>query len=128
MSREFPHCEVLGIDLAPVPLTEDGHPPNCRFEMDDISRGISHLHGQFDVVFARFIALGLKDFRKSLSDATACLKPGGILIWIDVDLCFYSGWPMVYHPFWSSSNPERSYATRILYGEYSFGIVIDNRF
>jgi hypothetical protein len=119
MAREFPHCEVLGVDLAPVPLPEGSLPPNCRFEMDDISLGLSHLQGQFDVVFARFIALGLKDFRKSLSDATACLKPGGILIWIDVDLDIYAGYPTVYRPFWSESNPTGPYTTRVIYGESS---------
>jgi len=119
MAREFPHCEVLGVDLAPVPLPEGSLPPNCRFEMDDISLGLSHLQGQFDVVFARFIALGLKNFRKSLSDATACLKPGGILIWIDVDMDIYAGYPTVYRPFWSESNPTGPYTTRVIYGESS---------
>ena len=121
MAREFPHCEVLGVDLAPVPLPQGSLPPNCRFEIGDISLGLSHLHGKFDVVFARLIAMGLKDFRKSLSDATACLKPGGILIWIDGDCDMYSGYPLVYQPFWSESNPNGSYATRLIYGESSLG-------
>jgi trans-aconitate methyltransferase len=117
MAREFPHCEVLGVDLAPVPLPPESLPPNCRFEMDDISLGLSHLKGQFDVVFARAIGLGLKDFRKSLADVQECLNPGGILIWIDADFDMYSGWPMVYRPFRSSANPNGSCAQRILYGK-----------
>ena len=36
MAREFPHCEVLGVDLAPVPLLPENLPENCRFEMDDV--------------------------------------------------------------------------------------------
>jgi Methyltransferase domain len=119
MANEFPHCEVLGIDLAPVPIRPEGVPSNCRFEMDDINRGLTHLHGQFDVVFARAIGLGLKDFRKSLADIEACAKPGGILIWIDGDFDIYSGYPIVYRPFWSESNPNGPYTTRIVYGEWN---------
>jgi hypothetical protein len=117
MAVEFPHCEVLGIDLAPVPMRPEGVPSNCRFEMDDINQGLSHLHGQFDVVFARTIGLGLKDFRKSLADIEACAKPGGIVIYIDGDFDVYSGYPMVYRPFWSESNPNGGYMTRVVYGE-----------
>jgi SAM-dependent methyltransferase len=117
MAKEFPHCEVLGIDLAPVPLPPENLPPNCRFEMDDINLGLSHLKDQFSVVFARAVGLGLRDFRQSLADVQECLKPGGILIWIDCDFDLYSGWPMKYRPFWSSSNPDGSYIQRNLYGK-----------
>jgi Methyltransferase domain len=123
MANEFPHCEVLGIDLAPVPIRQEGVPPNCRFEMDDINRGLSHLHGQFDVVFARAIGMGLNNFRRSLADIEACAKPGGILIWIDGDFDVYSGYPIVYQPFWSESNPNGSYTRRVIYGESRIGHV-----
>ena len=116
MAREFPHCEVLGIDLAPVPLLPESLPPNCHFELDDVSLGLSHLQDQFDMVFARLVGMGLKDFRKTLSDAEGCLRPGGIVIWIDGDFDLYSGWPAVYRPFWSSQNPNGSYITRQGYG------------
>jgi hypothetical protein len=126
MAREFPHCEVLGIDLAPVPIEPENLPPNCRFEMDDISLGLQRLQGQFDVVFARAIGLGLKNFRKSLADAEACAKPGGILIWIDGDYDVYSGWPIVYCPFWSTSNPSGSYMQRVLYGQSAWDTLRSN--
>jgi SAM-dependent methyltransferase len=116
MAREFPHCEVLGIDLAPVPLLSENLPPNCRFELDDVSLGLGHLQDQFDIVFARLMGMGLKDFRKTLSDAEGCLRPGGIVIWIEPDFDFYSGWPAVYRPFWSSQNPNGSYIIRLGYG------------
>lgn len=115
MAREFPHCEVVGIDLARVPLPEADLPTNCRFEVDDINLGLPHLKEQFDVVFCRAVALGLKDFRKSLEDVCACAKPGGIIIWIDADYSFYSKWPMTYRPFFSSSNPDGSCLQRCLY-------------
>ena len=117
MARQFPHCEVLGIDLAPIPLPAESLPPNCRFEMDDISHGLAHLREQFDVVFARAIGMGLKNFRQSLEDITGIAKPGGMVIWIDADFDLYSGWPTIYRPFWSGSNPQGSYASRLLYGK-----------
>jgi len=117
MATEFPHCEVVGVDLAPVPLPPESLPPNCRFEMDDINLGLFHLRDQFDVVLARAIGLGVKDFQKTLADVQACLKPGGILIWIDADYDLYSGWPAAYRPFWTNSNLNGSYMQRVLYGE-----------
>jgi hypothetical protein len=120
MAIEFPHCEVLGIDLAPVPVRPEGVPSNCRFEMDDISQGLSHLHDQYDVVFARAIGMGLKDFRKSLADMEACAKPGGMVIYIDGDFDIYQGYPMVYRPFRSESNPNGSCTTRVIYGQSNF--------
>jgi hypothetical protein len=34
MASDFPHCEVVGIDLAPVPVDLGSVPSNCRFEID----------------------------------------------------------------------------------------------
>jgi hypothetical protein len=62
------------------------------------------------------MGMGLKDFRKTLSDAEGCLRPGGIMMWLDGDFDLYSGWPAVYRPFWSSQNPNGSYVTRAAYG------------
>ncbi|KIM23714.1 hypothetical protein M408DRAFT_27671 [Serendipita vermifera MAFF 305830] len=123
MAREFPHCYILGIDLAPVPVTGTHLPSNCRFEMNDICLGLPQLRDQFDVVFARLIALGLKDSRQTLADIQGCLKPGGILIWIDGDYDLFSGWPMVYRPFVSSSNPTGSYTVRVCYELQRSGIL-----
>lgn len=115
MAREFAHCEVLGVDLAPMPVFPGQMPPNCKFEMNDVNRGLEHLQGMYDVVHARAIGMGLKDFRKSLQQVVGCAKPGGIVIWMDGDYDFYSGWPINYARFWSNSNPQGSYISRVLY-------------
>lgn len=126
MANEFPHCQVLGLDLAPVPTPKSRIPSNCRFEVGDINLGLSHLQGQYDLVFARLIGLGLKDFDKSLVDMQGCCKPGGLLIWIDGDYDVFSGMPMVYRPFWSISNPNGSYASRVCYGKSVCVICLSN--
>lgn len=115
MSREFPHCQVLGIDLAPVPLLPEQIPPNCTFEMDDVNRGLEHHRGQYDLVHARTMGIGLTDYRKTLEHLSDCLKPGGMILYLDGDYDFCSGLPMRYVPCWSSSNPQGSYMQRVLY-------------
>ncbi|CAG8725604.1 9865_t:CDS:2, partial [Acaulospora colombiana] len=72
MAREFPHVEVLGIDLQPGPT--EGIPSNCAFAIHDIDKGLSPFHGLFDL---------LKDHQATLKNSIACLKPDGIVIFMD---------------------------------------------
>lgn len=60
-------------------------PSNCHFEVDNIELGLNHFQNQFDVVHARLIGAGLKDFKKSKLDIEMCVKPGGMMIWLDAD-------------------------------------------
>ncbi|TDL18966.1 S-adenosyl-L-methionine-dependent methyltransferase [Rickenella mellea] len=83
MAHEFPHAEVVGVDLAPntaAPL-----PPNARLEIDDFNLGLSHYYDSFDVVHARGVSIGVADFRQFVHEAAKCLKPGGILLIADGD-------------------------------------------
>ncbi|KAJ1302641.1 hypothetical protein OPQ81_002958 [Rhizoctonia solani] len=55
---DFPHVEVLGVDLAPTSAIAP--PPNCRFEIDDLNLGLEHFFGPtFDIVHARLLNSGL---------------------------------------------------------------------
>ena len=56
MALEFPHAQVVAVDLAPSPI--DDPPPNCTFELDDINQGLLHFYGQFDVVHMRTVGSG----------------------------------------------------------------------
>jgi trans-aconitate methyltransferase len=42
MARRFPHCQVVGIDLAPTPMEAANIPENCQFEIDDMTLGLRH--------------------------------------------------------------------------------------
>jgi hypothetical protein len=117
MSKKFPHCDVMGIDLAPVPIEPDKIPPNCHFEVDDVTSGLTHLHGQLDFIWVRAISMGIKDARKTFNDVAQCLKPGGLVIWSEADYDFYSGFPIRYKPFFSDQDPSGSCFVRLLYGE-----------
>ena len=71
MAQEFPRAEVVvslsmlsssrsekkGLDLAPV--QKEDVPDNCRFEIDDASRGLPFPDGTFDVVHARLLTVGV---------------------------------------------------------------------
>jgi hypothetical protein len=120
MAREFPHCEVTGVDLAPVPVDPAELPSNCHFEIDDVNFGLAHFHNQFDVVHARLITAGIADFRRTMHDVEACLKPGGIVIWLDVDYDIYSKDRMTYEPYGTDENPSGSWFQRSAFGEVSF--------
>lgn len=56
MALEFPHAEVLGIDLEPRQIREP--PPNCKFPRYDINQGLSQYHGAYDLVHCRFAGQG----------------------------------------------------------------------
>lgn len=116
MARKFPHAEVVGIDLAPVPVETENLPSNCRFEIDDVQLGLTHFHGQFDVVQARLIVAGLKDFRKSMADIHACVKPGGIMLWFDAEYDLYTPDIHVCREVGSDASPTGSWMGRIVYG------------
>ncbi|KAG8814263.1 hypothetical protein FRC17_001235 [Serendipita sp. 399] len=113
MSLEYPHASILGVDLAPVPVDGGALPPNCRFEIDDINLGLSQFHGQFDVVHIRFVGSGLKNFEDRMRDVHACLKPGGIVLWIDADFDVYSTERFGYRPPAADDHSGSSWPQRV---------------
>ncbi|CCA71910.1 hypothetical protein PIIN_05845 [Serendipita indica DSM 11827] len=115
MAKAFPHCEVVGIDLAPVPLESEAIPPNCRFELDDVNNSLTHYHDLFSVVHARFIGAGLRDHKKCKEEIERCLKPGGIVLWMDGDYDMCTKERDVYSVPASDAHPDGSWFTRILF-------------
>lgn len=89
VATQFPHCEVVGLDLAPVPVDIETLPPNCRFEIDNADLGLQHYHNYFDLIYVRCIGSGISDHRKMMLDVEACLKPNGIVFFIDGDQTIY---------------------------------------
>ena len=59
MAEKFPHIEVIGIDLAPAIIDEGDVRSNCRFELDDVNRGLSRFHGRVDLVHMRSVCAGV---------------------------------------------------------------------
>jgi len=87
MAKEFPHCEVVGVDLAPV---QNGlTPPNCRIEVDDINLGLEHFYGAFNLVNARFITSGIKDYYGLVDHISKILRPGGLFLSMEAEFAVY---------------------------------------
>lgn len=59
MAHKYPHVEVIGTDLAPGIMNENDVPDNCRFELDDVNRGLPHFYDQMDIVHMRSVAMGV---------------------------------------------------------------------
>ncbi|KAG9043111.1 hypothetical protein FS837_010029 [Tulasnella sp. UAMH 9824] len=81
MARQFPHAEVVGLDLVPpVLVTENEVPLNCRFEVDDANLSLDHFQQCFDLVHMRSADTGLNDLEGWLYEIAKTLRPGGLLI------------------------------------------------
>ncbi|KAG8910002.1 hypothetical protein FRC00_009037, partial [Tulasnella sp. 408] len=79
VAQMFPHANVVGLDLAPVnPISQP--PPNCRFQCGDVNEDLSRFYNSFDVVHARAIIQGIRDYRVFLREVVKMLRPGGVFI------------------------------------------------
>jgi SAM-dependent methyltransferase len=86
MAHKFPNAYVVGIDAAPVPIDKGNMPHNLRFEVDDINRGLDHFHGEegFDLIHMRGVQSGINELDQVIIDLQHCLKPGGLLIIVNM--------------------------------------------
>ncbi|KAF8600891.1 S-adenosyl-L-methionine-dependent methyltransferase [Ceratobasidium sp. AG-I] len=83
-ATDFPHVDVLGIDLAPTCTTAP--PSNCHFEIDDLNLGLEHFFGPtFDLIHARLINSGIRDYAGLVDQTSRCLRPGGMVIFVETD-------------------------------------------
>ncbi|PCH37869.1 S-adenosyl-L-methionine-dependent methyltransferase [Wolfiporia cocos MD-104 SS10] len=121
MAREFPHCDVVGVDLVPPRI--DGSirvlPRNCRrFEIDDANLGFPHYENTFDVVHARAIDAGIRDFPAFLRELSGTLRPGGVLLLADGEQQLYDEdqRPM---PLSDHGEPGFSWCHRVFFASYN---------
>ncbi|KAH9178870.1 hypothetical protein EDB89DRAFT_987720 [Lactarius sanguifluus] len=87
VARDFPHCQAVAVDL--VPMQSINMPPNCRSEVDDINLGLQHFYGDFNVVHARLVASGIKDYPSLIDHISQCLRPGGLMELVESDFRVY---------------------------------------
>ncbi|KAG6840253.1 hypothetical protein C0991_007910 [Blastosporella zonata] len=78
IATEFPHCTVIGADVAPMDLGLA--PQNLRIDSCDANKGlVSYQNEQFDLANARMIAMGITDYPSLIGEFSRVLKPGGFL-------------------------------------------------
>lgn len=82
-----------------------------------VNLGLEHFQNQFDLIHCRLIASGIKDFCKTMLDVERCLRPGGMVVWMDVDFDMYSNDGFQYRRFATDTEPG-SWFQRIVFGVY----------
>ncbi|KAK2061987.1 S-adenosyl-L-methionine-dependent methyltransferase [Colletotrichum caudatum] len=87
MGDVFHNAEVLGIDLSAT--TPEWHPPNVKFEIDDIEEPWVG-HKKYDFIFCRYMGASIKDWPKLMENIYDNLAPGGWAEFQDVNTSFYS--------------------------------------
>ncbi|KAE9409255.1 hypothetical protein BT96DRAFT_806961 [Gymnopus androsaceus JB14] len=103
-ARDFSHCTAVAVDLVPMQSmyvksqsqtieTTDPRPsympPNLRSEVDDINLGLEHFYGDFNVVHARLISSGIKDYEGLVNHISMVLRPGGLIDLMEFDFHAY---------------------------------------
>ncbi|TDL19118.1 S-adenosyl-L-methionine-dependent methyltransferase [Rickenella mellea] len=115
MANEFPHAEVIGLDLAPNTACANTLPPNCRLEFDDFNLGLSHYYNSCDLVHCRIVAAGVKDFKWFINEVAKCLKPGGMLFIIDGDHNLLNSKKEMQDLAYGSGGPGQSWLARAIF-------------
>ncbi|CAE6507572.1 unnamed protein product [Rhizoctonia solani] len=83
MATEFPHCDIVSVDIAPT--TAHTPRPNISFEVYDLYAGIAEPDESFDYVSCRHVQLHVKDFDRLVFDLHRVLKPGGLVTICEVE-------------------------------------------
>ncbi|PVF98123.1 S-adenosyl-L-methionine-dependent methyltransferase [Serendipita vermifera] len=115
MARQFPHTRVTGVDMAPTPLGDDQVPSNIVFEIDNINYGLEQFTGRFDLVHMRCTASGLPDFAQATTYAAQCLKPGGLLLLVDLDTQLCAEDMVTIQKIATPNQPDGSWLARYFY-------------
>ncbi|KAF8963921.1 hypothetical protein BDZ97DRAFT_1939378 [Flammula alnicola] len=85
--RDFPHCSAVAVDL--IPMQPPTMPLNLRSEVDDINLGLEHFYGDFNVVHARLISSGIRDYHLLIEQISHVLRPGGLIDVSEFDFHIY---------------------------------------
>ncbi|PPQ90946.1 hypothetical protein CVT25_008257 [Psilocybe cyanescens] len=80
VARDFPHCSAVAVDLIPM---------QSPSEVDDVNLGLEHFYGDFNVVHARLISSGIKDYHLLVDQMCRALRPHGLLDISEFDFHIY---------------------------------------
>jgi SAM-dependent methyltransferase len=79
MADQYPSASVIGNDLSPI---QPGFvPPNCTFEIDDVTLEWTYQDDFFDYIHIREMFGSIPDWDFFFQECYRCLKPGG---WVEI--------------------------------------------
>ncbi|KAG8936007.1 hypothetical protein FRC03_001216 [Tulasnella sp. 419] len=79
IAEQFPHAEVIGVDLH-IPTPSRPIPPNLRFELDDANGPLPHYANSFNLIHARALDARILDYPLFVNQVACMLRPGGVFI------------------------------------------------
>ncbi|PIL24243.1 hypothetical protein GSI_13996 [Ganoderma sinense ZZ0214-1] len=129
MAMQFPHCSVVGVDLAPprvdgcvIIYLFEGISPTVSVQRSSAqlsaNLGFSHYRESFDVIHARSISPGIRDFPQLLEEFAQALRPGGVVLLGDGEMQLYDEHqvPLAYA---EQGTPGFSWTTRVFFAAYN---------
>ncbi|RKP10543.1 S-adenosyl-L-methionine-dependent methyltransferase [Thamnocephalis sphaerospora] len=95
MATDFPSCEFLGVDIAPLQPTTI-LPRNCRFEMANALEGLPHADGYFDYVRHSLLvtAVPKEKWQTYVNECARICASGGWVEMVETNCKTYGGGPV----------------------------------
>jgi hypothetical protein len=112
MSADHPQARIVAIDQAAQ--MPDKLPANVEFQLHDANQGLQPYYGAFDIVHARFIGGGITSYRAFIQEASKCVKPGGLAIFLEGNFDLLKEDQRTIQEPASDSNPNGSWLQRWL--------------
>lgn len=116
MASANKEVRFVGIDQAVQVLEETQ--PNVEFQRHDVNSGLEPYHGSFDLVHVRCIGSGISSYRSLLEEATRCLKPGGLAIFVEGDFDLLKEDQRTIQEPASDENPNGSWLQKWMQGTF----------
>ncbi|KAF8602545.1 hypothetical protein BDV93DRAFT_523924 [Ceratobasidium sp. AG-I] len=91
MASEFPHVEFVSLDI--VPLVPHTPRSNIMYEVYDLYNGFAEPDLSFDVVHTRRTVSQIKDYHAFLREINRVLRPGGLLLFGQLEIEVYEYTP-----------------------------------
>lgn len=79
MAEQYASAQVIGTDLSAI--QPDFVPPNCQFEIDDVTLEWTYRDGLFGFIHVREMFGSIPDWDYFLEQCIRCVRPGG---WVEI--------------------------------------------
>jgi SAM-dependent methyltransferase len=75
VANEYPAARIVGVDLSPIQPARV--PPNCQFEIDNVTLPWTYDSEQFDLIYIREMFGSIPDWDMFFRQCWNSLRPGG---------------------------------------------------